>query len=162
MTCFVSRSLSPGSKSSFTARLKAIELDPIIVSAIAEQREGCAANLDTFVAREAIAKTFNALVAASTTGKPKIKTETELSESMAKLFAWQLGGVLGDVKWLTAMCGANLPDLKAGLELVGMDVKAFTEVFCGIFVEPEGLPSPTVVKVKSQEVMDGVTDGVYA
>jgi hypothetical protein len=66
-------------------------------------------------------------------GSIDTKIGADFLAALSQLFAWQLGGTILDAKYAAAACNKDIEHLKSGLDLIGMDVAAFTDVFCKQF-----------------------------
>lgn len=171
MTCLVPDMLNGANTATYNSKLMSIGLDTQIISTILRERNGCAANFDTFVARQQIKKYWDALVTAqislAATSSYSIKStpnmddeqrKAELLQAESHMFAWQLGGIIRDQKFFYPMCAKHFEHLKSGLDLVGMDVTSFTDLFCGQFVDG-GLPSAETVVRQLGLVLESIGAG---
>jgi hypothetical protein len=169
MTCLVPDMLNQANIATYASKLTSIGLNPTIVNTILRERNGCAANFDTHVAHEHIKTYWDALVTAklnsiastaSDSSAERIgiddeQRKTELTKAESHMFAWQLGGIIRDQKFYYPMCYEHFEHLKSGLDLVGMDVASFTDLFCGQFLDG-GLPSSGTVVRQLQLVLESI------
>lgn len=126
----------------YTAILAALGLDPKVVFAVLEARNGCAADMDPVTARQHIQIYLKGL----TTSITKLSTAKHIETTavpVATLFAWQFGGVLlsppSSIDLAVLACGKDREVLESGLVLLDMDVDAFMGVFCGQIAVGMGL-----------------------
>ncbi|KIW03100.1 uncharacterized protein PV09_05745 [Verruconis gallopava] len=187
MTCIVSDMLK--NKATYDNKLKKIGLVPEVVDSVIADREGCAANLDTAVAKHHVRAYLNAVItalASATVAQRNVETFclsldemcmttllgsnalrtalcaqagssaptdgpsssvdqrilADFDALVSGLFAWQLFGILSPSRdYIVNICTTNLASLKAGLDLLDMDVSAFTSLFCDQFAKNEDFPS---------------------